>query len=121
MRKISSLICKAVLSLAAPLTFADLSWLRYDGDDATSPTNAVSIKPVPSSQPIIQDQTPSAPVEEKPNLGPLPPTLENVDIHQANGNDGHNGSLNFSTGRGQDRDDVEMGHEPFGSGIKEDG
>ncbi len=78
------------------------------------------MQPIPPNQSTTQ-QIFSAPQDEEPDTTYVPPAFEAVDSHQSNGNDRQNGSAGFRGGRGQDRDDVSMNNEPFGSGIKEDG
>lgn len=82
------------------------------------------MKPGSQNQSTTQQIAP-APQQEEPDTPYVPPAFEAVDHHQANGNDNRNGSSGFTGGRGQDRgqdrDDVSMNNEPFGSGIKEDG
>lgn len=72
------------------------------------------------NQPTTQLIFPST-QEEELDTPYVPPAFEAVDNRQINGRDVQNGSAGFSGGRGQDRDDVSMNNEPFGSGIKEDG
>lgn len=96
--------------------FADL----YEGDDAPAPTTLVPINPIPPHQSTTHQDS-SAPQEEEPNTAYVPPPFEAADNHQRYGNHAQNGAAGFSGGRGQDRDDVSMNNEPFGSGIKEDG
>ena len=58
---------------------------------------------------------------EEPDTAYVPPAFEAVSSHQTNGNDVQNSSVGSISGRGQDRDDLSMHNEPFGSSIKEDG
>ncbi len=102
------------------LTKTDVPQLSYDGDDATAPTPLVSNDNIAPNQNPPQ-QSFSAREEEEPDTAYVPPSYEPVESHQTNGRDAQNGAAGFSAGRGQDRDDVSMNNEPFGSGIKEDG
>lgn len=100
--------------------YIDITWLSYDGDDATAPATLVSNNNIaPNKNPPAQSF--SAPEEEEPDTTYVPPSFEPVESHQTNGRDTQNGAAGISGGRGQDRDDVSMNNEPFGSGIKEDG
>jgi hypothetical protein len=103
-----------------PQRSTNISYSSYDGDDAPAPTTLVPINSVPPNQPTTQQSNPT-PQEEEPDTAYVPPPFEAVENPQRFGNDTQNGSTGFSGGRGQDRDDVSMNNEPFGSGIKEDG
>jgi hypothetical protein len=99
---------------------SDILLSSYDGDDAPVPNTAVSNNHGIPNQTTAQ-QAFSTPKDEEPDTSYVPPAFEPVDNHHTNTRDVQNGSAGFGGGRGQDRDDVSMHNEPFGSGIKEDG
>jgi hypothetical protein len=104
------------------LMSADFFLFSYDGDDAPVPNASVSNNNALSSQMTSQQAFP-IPKDEEPDTSYVPPAFEAVDVHSTNTRerDVQKGSASFGGGRGQDRDDVSMNNEPFGSGIKEDG
>ena len=119
MKKTSLPTCKQTLPLMA-LTSTDVFFSSYDGDDAPIPNASLSNNHALPSQ-MTSQQAFSTPKDEEPDTSYVPPAFEAVDNHHTNTRDVQNGSASFGGGRGQDRDDVSMNHEPFGSVIKEDG